>query len=988
MNHNINMDGKTTSGDGENHLAAPRSPEDGVGDSVRSDHPDDYYHDDYYRDDDDDDDDDDAGECDDDDDDGGSCRSSLASSVRSLQSREIDDPASSSARPRDHAHHGGNGDRDDCRRPPPTRADDGNGKFHRKTSSLYDDDDDDDGDIIRGDDDRDGPYSSYGGGGGGGGGGSASDYHDRDDDDDDYDYDDDDDDDSSLGFPPGHITRLDELNDLQNAAPVPRALLHHHRDATKADVNPSVIPSYFFCPLTRAIMKDPVITPYGCTYERRAILRYLVLEAADPMSSGKKALRHEDLVEDRLVRQAIDRARKESWVRYIAELPDEGGDGGIGGGGGDDGEDDDDDGIDDDVVDRIIVVETDRGEKGDGRGGTWEKGNDSSMTFLSDSITPPSIGGDNGSGKSLLVLNGDYGEPSSPIKNAFEDKIIINKILLATLTPTPKSRRGRDGLHHPSAQHEAAVPANHRLDQVVSIPPPPLASPATSTPSSTAVVVFGGATPSSSSPRNNHGWSVPLGVHRITCAPPGLAVTIDVHRRSNVVKRKIIRKSLVGQEVVVGGGNNNDATTSTSNRLKKMKRNHGRKKGGGGGDFKIVTGVITRDLILPPGSYVEVMETRVHGGRVRGRIVWEEEVTTEVDRDLLLHLEEKEVRERAMARPDKQRRRQQQQQQRAVDDGSPGRRNNRGGKAEKAMTKAMTVFRRKTSAGAGGLFTSELFDQPPPHHPRQHSPAGGGGGGARGRERGPSADSPSHLTTIKYGGWISLQWAGGDDNYERDEVVGRSAAAAAAADEDEGPWSRPLPLGVYRVCVAVGNARESGVVANDDDQDVVGDSLSSFAGQLPLHDAPDDESNAIDFLVTGQCVEVVETRVLVVKKKRAKDGGGRHGATGTANNRPPGGDDAAGEQVVRARCMVPVITPPNNSAGGFGGGKPQRKFRFGWITLVGGGASSGTDYSSVAAFPIQLGAYVVTAEDPPVNGNAADSKAKFASGSVSDNSSL
>jgi hypothetical protein len=42
----------------------------------------------------------------------------------------------------------------------------------------------------------------------------------------------------------------------------------------------------------------------------------------------------------------------------------------------------------------------------------------------------------------------------------------------------------------------------------------------------------------------------------------------------------------------------------------------------------------------------------------------------------------------------------------------------------------------------------------------------------------------------------------------------------------------------------------------------------------------------------------------------------------------------------------------------------------------------------VAAFPIQLGAYVVTAEDPPVNGNAADSKAKFASGSVSDNSSL
>ena len=155
--------------------------------------------------------------------------------------------------------------------------------------------------------------------------------------------------------------------------------------------------------------------------------------------------------------------------------------------------------------------------------------------------------------------------------------------LFVTLTPTPKSRRGRDGLRHATAQHEAAIPANHRLDQVVSIPPPPLASPATTTPSSTAVVVFGGVTPSSLSPRNNHGWSVPLGVHRITCMPPGLAVTIDVHRWSNVVKRKIIRKSLVSQEVVVGGGNNNDAATSTSNRLKKMKRNHGRNKEGGGG---------------------------------------------------------------------------------------------------------------------------------------------------------------------------------------------------------------------------------------------------------------------------------------------------------------------------------------------------------------------------------------------------------------------
>ena len=35
-------------------------------------------------------------------------------------------------------------------------------------------------------------------------------------------------------------------------------------------------------------------------------------------------------------------------------------------------------------------------------------------------------------------------------------------------------------------------------------------------------------------------------------------------------------------------------------------------------------------MIIPPGPYVKILETRVHGDRVRGRIGWEEE---EVERE-------------------------------------------------------------------------------------------------------------------------------------------------------------------------------------------------------------------------------------------------------------------------------------------------------------------------------------------------------------------
>ena len=93
------------------------------------------------------------------------------------------------------------------------------------------------------------------------------------------------------------------------------------KTSSSSSVNPSIIPSYFFCPITQTIMKDPVITPDGTTFERRAILRSLCLEPVNPITG--RPLLHTELVDDQLVRTSIDKARKEAWVRYVVEFEDD-----------------------------------------------------------------------------------------------------------------------------------------------------------------------------------------------------------------------------------------------------------------------------------------------------------------------------------------------------------------------------------------------------------------------------------------------------------------------------------------------------------------------------------------------------------------------------------------------------------------------------------------------------------------------------------------
>ena len=740
-------------------------------------------------------------------------------------------------------------------------------------------------------------------------GGSNISYYSNDDNDDDDDEDDDaivndDDDDLSLGFPPGYVLTLDELDD-----PL--------RNTNINDVNPSIVPSFFFCPLTRTIMRDPVITPDGYTYERRAILRYLCLGLGlDPMSNNP--LQHVHLVDDRLVRQAIDKARKEAWIRYAVQLPII--------------DDDDDENGNDKIVDD---------DHDDVMNDTYHE---EEINELDDSKIDKIISVVN---KREIEMRGRDDDNDNDDGNDEGEPSLIEK-------KKSKSRR-----HHHRHQQQQQLDA----DENNTVSTPTLSN-------NTEQLML------SPSSQSNHGWSVPLGVHRITCMSPGLPVTADVHRRSNIVQRKIIHNSLAKDD---------DNEKEMVGSYRKSKQKTKKKKMGAG--TKIVTGVKTRDLLLPSGSYVEIFETRVHGGRVRGRIVWEEEVGTEYDHDVILHLEEIEVRERAMTRP-------KQQQQHSANnlnnnDNHPsskrriGRKTTVGAAVRKASAAAnKTLFRRKSISGGmggnAGLFASDLFDatimSSPPEHGNESI------GGREDREEDLVDTTPSPLTTIKYSGWISLQWAGTEDNKERDEVIERrkrttstfgesspeTALSSVAADEDEGPWSQPLPLGVYRIGVSGDNVGD--VITNDDDH--------RDAGHLPLHDAPDDESNAIDYLVPGQCIEIVETQVLVVKKKKKKKK-----LQSTKDSRiytKYSSVDAMGEQVVRARCMVPVVIVPPTSMNTIIA-KPQRKFRNGWITLFGGEGSTKDLNCSVAAFPIPLGAYVFMADDPLLLG---DNKVKFPISSI------
>ena len=59
----------------------------------------------------------------------------------------------------------------------------------------------------------------------------------------------------------------------------------------------------FICPINQTLMEDPVITPYGTTYERAAILNWLKKNNTDPLT--KKKLTKDMLITNYALRSAI-----------------------------------------------------------------------------------------------------------------------------------------------------------------------------------------------------------------------------------------------------------------------------------------------------------------------------------------------------------------------------------------------------------------------------------------------------------------------------------------------------------------------------------------------------------------------------------------------------------------------------------------------------------------------------------------------------------
>jgi len=63
------------------------------------------------------------------------------------------------------------------------------------------------------------------------------------------------------------------------------------------------IPDHFCCPITLSIMKDPVMSPSGHTYERKSIEEYLEKNKKDPITGA--ALTQEELRPNRALKDAI-----------------------------------------------------------------------------------------------------------------------------------------------------------------------------------------------------------------------------------------------------------------------------------------------------------------------------------------------------------------------------------------------------------------------------------------------------------------------------------------------------------------------------------------------------------------------------------------------------------------------------------------------------------------------------------------------------------
>jgi hypothetical protein len=218
-----------------------------------------------------------------------------------------------------------------------------------------------------------------------------------------------------------------------------------------------------------------------------------------------------------------------------------------------------------------------------------------------------------------------------------------------------------------------------------------------------------------SSVKLDHGWNVPLGVHKVICDAPGLIVTCDVHRRSAPVKRV-------------------HASTDATEKSRRRSCHP------------------NEQLVVPPGAYIEVLETQVHGDRVRGRIEWEESIVVTID----------------------------------------------------GTHKAS----RKMSIKNLG-------------HKLTHKKKNAG-----------NSEQKTHVETHRYTGWVSLRWSDRDESNAGNRI--HDTRSNKATDEDAGPWTEPVSLGVYSI---------------------------TFGHGLPIRKTSDRNSELVGMLEKGQYIEVVETQI-------------------------------------------------------------------------------------------------------------------------------
>ena len=89
-----------------------------------------------------------------------------------------------------------------------------------------------------------------------------------------------------------------------------KKMLEEAKNDPEMNKDVSELPDYssvnsFLCPITKNIMKNPVITPYGTTYDKDAILGWLKTNETCPLT--KKPLNRKMLIPNYALKNAITR---------------------------------------------------------------------------------------------------------------------------------------------------------------------------------------------------------------------------------------------------------------------------------------------------------------------------------------------------------------------------------------------------------------------------------------------------------------------------------------------------------------------------------------------------------------------------------------------------------------------------------------------------------------------------------------------------------